>query len=146
MPVLGKTPTPSHLDKLKENFQDVEGFGMPIPRKINFAAVEIDDEVVEDVKDILQICSPSQETSADGSSPRTGEEEEDPPSSFEILTDLASQKVSFPLPLILLIIPSNYKNEDPAALFSDPETSPDQDKESQKVNKAPAYSLPVSLS
>ena len=94
LPVLGRKATPSHSEEMKEKFQDVEGLGMLIPRKINFAAAVIADEVVEDVQEILQLCSSSPEISADGSSPMIGEKEdvEDDP--------LASQKVSFP-PAIL---------------------------------------------
>ena len=92
LPVLGRRATPHHSDETKDKVHDVQVFG--IPRKIDFAAVAINDEVVEEVE-FLKFCSSSLEMSADGSSPPTdqGEEEKpDPPSSFEILDDAGPQK------------------------------------------------------
>ena len=125
-------------DETKENFQDVKGLG--IQRNINFAAVINDEVVEEEAEELLRFGSSSLDMSGGSSSPRTDQKEEedlDPPSSFEILSDVGSQKVScHPLPFVILIhLLVLQGKEDLEGLFSDLEPSPENaDKpESQKI-------------
>ena len=97
LPVNGRSATPHHSQE--ENLQGVEGL-LILPRKINFAAFAVNDEVVEQPGEILLPLSSGSSSSLEmvggSNSLRTGKEEESEPpsSSLEILSECGSQKVN----------------------------------------------------
>ena len=142
LPVLERTATPNNSQELQEHFvNDEERLLILPPRKINFAAFAVNDEVVADPGEILSLGSSSShslELAGDSSSSQTGRKEEfDPPSSLELLSDFGSQKVGMRSSILLWIILVVFQtSEDIAGLFSDPESSPEiesRGNDSQKI-------------
>ena len=120
LPVLGRTATSNHPQEVQEHFEnDKERLQILPPRKIYFATIAVNDEVVADPGEILSLSSSSGcslEMAGDSSSSQTGREEE---------LHFGAQKVSMPSSTIRWIILAVFQAyEDIGGLFSDPESSP----------------------